>query len=237
MPHSAKAIFFDLGETLVTQNIEDNMVTRNALREISPILPKRVSPERLFELYREGYKISESIRSRHHVEIPIQVWMRQLLERVVEDTPSDQLVSEAIKIIVKARAANAVAFDDAHPTLEKLSHRNARLGIISNVSSHEVAMGILDNVKLTKYFDKVVTSAHVGIRKPDPGIFRYALMQFKAGPEEAVIVGDSERHDIEGGYVAGLKTVLISRKAKPDNSIATYQFNTLTAASKTLEHL
>ncbi len=83
MLSKAKAIFFDLGETLVTQNIEDNMVTRNALQEISPILPKRVSPENLFELYREGYKINEAIRSRHHVEIPIQVWMRQLLERII----------------------------------------------------------------------------------------------------------------------------------------------------------
>jgi len=97
MARPAKAIFFDLGETLVTQNIEDNMVTRNALREISPILPKRVSPERLFELYREGYKINETIRSRHHVEIPIQVWMRQLLERIIEDTRQTNLSREPLK--------------------------------------------------------------------------------------------------------------------------------------------
>jgi HAD superfamily hydrolase (TIGR01549 family) len=237
MVAGAKAIFFDLGETLVTQNIEDNMVTRNALKEISPMLPNRISPERLFELYREGYKINEAIRSRHHVEIPIQVWMKQLLERAIGDKPSNQLVNDAIKVIVNARAANAVAFNDAHSTLENLSRRDPKLGIISNVSSHEVAMGILDNVKLTEYFDEVVTSAHVGIRKPDPGIFRYALMQFKVRPEEAVIVGDSERHDIEGGYIAGLTTVLINRKIHPENSLATYRFNTLKAASKTLEPL
>src|SRR5260370_36532721 len=209
MLSKAKAIFFDLGETLVTQNIEDNMVTRNARQEISPILPKRVSPENLFELYREGYKINEAIRSRHHVEIPIQVWMRQLLGRITEDNPSDQLVRKAIKIIVKARAANAVAFDDADSTLRKLSGRDVKLGIISNVSSHEVAMGILDNVRLTKYFDQVVTSASFVIRNPDPGIFRYPLLQFKVRPEEAVMVGDSEMHDVGGGYIAGLKQVLL----------------------------
>jgi len=237
MASKAKAIFFDLGETLVTQNIEDNMVTRNALREISPILPKRVSPEKLFELYRDGYKINEAIRSRHHVEIPIQVWMRQLLERIIEDNPSDQLVSKAINIIVKARAANAVAFDDADSTLRKLSGRDVKLGIISNVSSHEVAMGILDYVRLTQYFDQVVTSASVGIRKPDPGIFRYALMQFKARPEEAVMVGDSEMHDIGGGYVAGLKTVLVDRRQRVENSLADYRFNSLHEASRELESL
>src|SRR6266487_866873 len=235
MVAEAKAIFFDLGETLVTQNIEDNMVTRNALGEISLILPKRVSPERLFELYREGYKINETIRSRHRVEIPIQVWMRQLLERIIEDNPSDELVKRAIEIIVKARAENAVAFDDAHSTIQKLSTRNVKLGIISNVSSHEVAMGILDNVRLTKYFDKIVTSATVGIRKPDPGIFRYGLMQFKARPEEAVMVGDSEIHDIGGGYISGLKTVLVDRRHRVENTLADHHFSSLRDASRELE--
>ena len=237
MVRQTKVIFFDLGETLVTQNIEDNMVTRNALREISPILPKRVSPEKLFELYRDGYKINEAIRSRHHVEIPIQIWMRQLFERIIEDNPSDQLLREAIKIIVKARASNAVAFDDADSTLRKLSGRDVKLGIISNVSSHEVAMGILDYVRLTKYFNQVVTSASVGIRKPDPGIFRYALMQFKVRPEEAVMVGDSEVHDVGGGYISGLKTVLVDRRRRVETSLADYRFNSLHEASRELESL
>src|SRR5437899_3855494 len=232
MARPDKAIFFDLGETHVTQNIEDNMVTRNALREISPILPKRVSPERLFELYREGYKINETIRSRHHVEIPIQVWMRQLLERIIEDNPSDQLVTRAIEIIVKARATNGVAFDDAHSTIQKLSRRDVKLGIISNVLSNEVAMGILDNCRLTKYFDAIITSATVGIRKPDPGIFRYALIQFRARPEEAVMVGDSEIHDIGGGYISGLRTGLVDRRHRVANSIADYHFNSLGDASR-----
>src|SRR2546426_12843082 len=125
--------------------------------------------------------------------------MRQLLERMIGDNPSDQLVKRAIEIIVKARAENGVAFDDAHTTIQKLSRRDVKLGIISNVSSHEVAMGILDNVRLTKYFVQIVTSARVGIRKPDPGIFRYALMQFKARPEEAVMGGDSAKQHNEGG--------------------------------------
>src|SRR5437660_11263193 len=72
MPRPAKVIFFDLGEPLVTQNIEDNMVTKNALRQISPILPQRVPLEKLFELYRESYKMNETIRSSQRVHLPIQ---------------------------------------------------------------------------------------------------------------------------------------------------------------------
>jgi HAD superfamily hydrolase (TIGR01662 family) len=233
----ARAIFFDLGETLVTQNIEDSMVTRNALQDISKLLPKPVSPTTLFELYMKGYKKNDVIRSEYNVEIPIQAWMRQLLARVTGIEQPDQLVDKCIKIIVKARAANAIPFEDAHTTLSKLSRRRPKLGVMSNVSSHEVATAILAKVGLTKYFDLVVTSALTGIRKPDPGIFRYAMYQFKIKPEEAVIVGDSERHDIQGGYISGLRTVLVNRKKHADNSLADFQFRSLAEATPILESL
>jgi HAD superfamily hydrolase (TIGR01509 family) len=233
----AKAIFFDLGETLVTQNIEDSMVTRNALQDISKLLPKPVSPTTLFQLYMKGYKKNDAIRTEYNVEIPIQAWMRQLLARVTGREQPDQLVDKCIKIIVKARAANAIPFEDAETTLSKLSRRRLKLGVMSNVSSHEVATAILAKVRLAKYFDLVVTSALTGIRKPDPGIFRYAMYQLKIKPEEAVIVGDSERHDIHGGYISGLRTVLINRKKHVDNSLADFQFRTLAEAIPTLQSL
>jgi FMN phosphatase YigB (HAD superfamily) len=233
----AKAIFFDLGETLVTQNIEDSMVTRNALQDISKILAKPGSPKTLFRLYMKGYRINDAIRNEYNVEIPIHAWMRQLLRRVTAKEPPDQLINKCIRIIVKARAANAVAFEDAHATLSMLSRRRLKLGVMSNVSSHEVALAILDRVRLAKYFDLVVTSALTGIRKPDPGIFRYALYQLNIKPEEAVIIGDSERHDIQGGYISGLRTILINRKRQGEHSLADYQFKTLAEAAPTLQSL
>src|SRR3989449_11650957 len=138
-----KAIFFDLGETLVTQNIEDNLVTMKALEKVSNILPRGKSPSELFAIYKQGYKVNEAFRSKHHVEIPIQAWMVQLLRRALGQEPEDSLVEEAIKIVVSARAENAVVFPDSKPLLKKLSKRKIKLGIISNVSSHDVAGWIL----------------------------------------------------------------------------------------------
>ncbi len=232
----AKAIFFDLGETLVTQNIEDNLVTMKTLEQISKILPRHKSPSELFSIYKQGYMVNETFRTKHHVEIPIQAWMVQLLRRALGHEPEDSLVEEANKITVSARAENAVVFPDSKPLLEKLSKRRIKLGIISNVSSHDVAVEILRKVELLAYFDKVVTSAFVGIRKPDPGIFLYALMQFKLQPREAVIVGDSERHDVWGGTIAGMKTVLVSKRPLTD-SLANYRFTSLAEASATLAAL
>lgn len=233
----AKAIFFDLGETLVTQNIEDSMVTKKALQDISKLLPKPVSPKTLFKLYMKSYKTNDALRSEYNVEIPTSVWMPGLLERVTGEAPPQELIDRSVNIIVKARAANAVAFKDSDDTLRKLSRKKVKLGIISNVSSHEVAVKILEKVRLSKYFDLIITSALTGIRKPDPGIFRYALYQLKIKPEQAVIVGDSERHDVQGGYASGFRTVLVNRRKQKENSLANHQFKNLREALPSLESL
>lgn len=237
MSPAVKAIFFDLGETLVTQNIEDNMVTKNALKEIAQILPRRRSGRDLYKIYQDGYKVNNTIRSKHNVEITVQTWMRQLLARALGNEPVQKLTDEAIRIIVKNRAANALAFQDARPALQKLSQHDVKLGVISNVSSHEVAIQILKNVRLRKYFDQVITSAETGIRKPDPGIFLYALLQFGLQPMEAVHVGDSEHHDVEGAMSVGMKTVLVSRKPGTIETIADYHFRNMAEAAERLASL
>ena len=232
----AKAIFFDLGETLVTQNIEDNLVTMNALEKIAKILPQSKTGPELFSIYRDGYKTNEAFRTLHHVEVPVQAWMVQLLKRALGEEPEDSLVERAIKFVVSARAENAIAFPDSRPLLERLSKKETKLGVISNVSSHEVAMEILRKVGLLSYFDTIVTSALVGIRKPDPGIFLYALMQLDLRSEEAVIVGDSENNDILGGKITGMRTVLVTKRSVAD-SLADFRFQSLGDAATTLETL
>src|SRR5712692_3591997 len=116
----AKVVFFDLGETLVTQNIEDNIVTKHSLDELSKILPRRVSGEKLYKIYQRGFRANHAIRSRHHVEIPVQTWMSELLLEALGEEPTNNLVNRAIEIIVRNRAANSIAFKDARPLLDKL---------------------------------------------------------------------------------------------------------------------
>ncbi|HZY46975.1 MAG TPA: HAD family hydrolase, partial [Candidatus Bathyarchaeia archaeon] len=163
-------------------------------------------------------------------------WMVQLLRGALGEEPDEHLVQKAIETVVAARAENAVVFPDSKAVLQKLSKRRIKLGLISNVSSHDVALEILRKVGLLRYFDAVTTSAFVGIRKPDPGIFLYALMQFNLQPREAVIVGDSERHDIWGGKLTGMKTVLVSKRPIAD-SLADYKFASLSEALPTLASL
>jgi HAD superfamily hydrolase (TIGR01509 family) len=233
----AKVVFFDLGETLVTQNIEDNLVTKHSLDELAEILPKQVSGDRLYRIYQRGFRENDAIRSLHQVEIPVQTWMRELLRRALGEDPHDKLVEQAIMIIVRNRAANSVAFKEAGPTLERLSKRRVNLGVISNVSSNEVALQILKHVRLDGYFEHVITSAFTGIRKPDPGIFLYALKQFGLEPDQAIHVGDSEVHDVRGAKLLGITAVLVKDSADSIRTDADYRFRNLGEAASTLESL
>src|SRR3989442_7636450 len=190
-----KAIFFDLGETLVTQNIEDNLVTMKALEKIRKVLPGHKSPSELFTIYKQGYKVNEAFRTKHHVEIPIQAWMVQLLRRALGQEPEDSLVEEAIKIVVSARAENAVVFPDSKPLLKKLSKRKIKLGIISNVSSHDVAVEILPKDGQLENFNIFVKSAFFWIFNTHPGIFFYPFVRLQLLPLVAETVCESARHD------------------------------------------
>ena len=163
--------------------------------------------------------------------------MYRLLRRVLNTEPSENLCKKAITIVVKARAANTVTFPDSLPTVRILKRKRISVAAISNVSSHQVALEIMRHAGLLQYFKAVITSASTGIRKPDPGIFRSAAAELNVEPRNAVIVGDSEHHDIQGGLISGWHTVLIDRKGTAKNSQADYCFATLEEALPTLQSL
>jgi len=137
--------------------------------------------------------------------------MRELLRNALHREPTTNIVEKAIRIVVENRAINAAEYPDAREALEEL-HGDYRIGVISNVSSQDVALEILRRVKFDRYVNDLVTSALTGIRKPDPGIFLYALSRMKVRPAQAVHVGDHPRNDVEGANLVGIRTVLIDRK-------------------------
>ena len=53
----------------------------------------------------------------------------------------------------------------------------------------------------------VVDSEVVGVEKPDPAIFAFALDALGIGPEQAVYLGDSVHFDVRGARAAGLRPV------------------------------
>ncbi|MEJ2270974.1 MAG: HAD family hydrolase [Candidatus Bathyarchaeota archaeon] len=95
-------------------------------------------------------------------------------------------------------------------TLDDLSRRY-NLSIISNAISN-VSRLALKNLDFEIYFDYIILSHDLGIRKPDPEIFNFVLNSWGINGKEAVHVGDSLENDVQGGKNAGMKTVLIREK-------------------------
>src|SRR3954449_7265288 len=87
------------------------------------------------------------------------------------------------------------AFDDVAPALMDLRERRLRLVVVSNWDWS--LSDVLGGLGLLPLLDAVITSAEVGVPKPDPAIFAAGLAAAGCVADEAVHVGDSAEHDIE----------------------------------------
>jgi HAD superfamily hydrolase (TIGR01549 family) len=83
-----------------------------------------------------------------------------------------------------------------------------KLAIISNVTSN-ISSFVLKKYDIRQYFDYVVLSRDLGIRKPDPEIFNFTLQNIGVKSYETIHVGDSLEQDIQGAKNVGIKTVWI----------------------------
>jgi len=111
---------------------------------------------------------------------------------------------------------NHVRIDEhAAETLRKL-HCKYRLGVVSNFAIPECVSKLLQENKLSDFFEVIVVSAAVNKRKPNPEIFKCALEKLSVRAEETVFVGDTVDADIKGPKEVGMKTIYIERRPQKD---------------------
>lgn len=96
---------------------------------------------------------------------------------------------------------------DGVPEMLRTLKNDYHLGIIANqscgLSERLAAYGILD------LFDLVVSSADIGVKKPAPEIFQYALKKAGCSASRSVMVGDRLDNDIEPAKALGFHTIRI----------------------------
>ena len=63
----------------------------------------------------------------------------------------------------------------------------------------------LNQLKVDKYIDFIVSSEEVGAEKPNPCIFKAALCKLKLKADQVIMIGDNEAKDIKGAQVLGIK--------------------------------
>lgn len=81
-----------------------------------------------------------------------------------------------------------------------------QLHIITN-GFEEVQTKKMKSSNIYQFFDKVITSESVGVKKPNSKVFQYALKATNASARNSLMIGDSVEADIFGALNAGLQAI------------------------------
>lgn len=192
--HNIKGIIFDYGGTLDTGGDHWSEVIWKAYQQAGVAVDKAE--------FREAYVFAERELARtlhilpHHnfhdlLDIKMQIELQHLCE-MGRFAPAD-VDAKAREIASLCYASARASIEKARPVLETLSKRYP-LVLVSNFYGN--VESVLRDFDLDRYFKKVVESAVVGVRKPDPAIFRFGVEALGLQPEEVLVVGDSYRKDI-----------------------------------------
>jgi putative hydrolase of the HAD superfamily len=80
------------------------------------------------------------------------------------------------------------------------------LHIITN-GFEEIQAKKMASSKILDYFDVIVTSESVGVKKPNPRVFEFALEKANATKNNSIMIGDSIEADIYGAINSGIKAI------------------------------
>ncbi len=61
--------------------------------------------------------------------------------------------------------------------------------------------------KIDHYFNQIITSESVGVKKPNPRVFQYALDLANANMNNSIMIGDNLEADIKGAMEFGIKAI------------------------------
>ncbi len=200
-----KHIFFDLDHTLWDFETNSNLAFKeifskhNIKLDVSVFLNyyKNINSY-YWKLYREEKVTKSELRYKR---------LKDTFDKanyVISDSLIDSLAFDYIDVLPN----NNNLFEGAREILEYLS-QDYKLHIITN-GFNEVQSKKLKNSGIDVYFDKVITSEEVGVKKPNPKIFQYALKKANANLNESIMIGDNWEADIMGAKNTGLDVIFFN---------------------------
>ena len=100
-------------------------------------------------------------------------------------------------------------YDEVPDVLRALHADGFTIGLISNTQRSLATFE--RHFELDGLFAVAISSSEHGYMKPHPSIFEAALRRAQVSAGQAVMVGDSLRHDVEGARRLGMRGVLVAR--------------------------
>ena len=103
-------------------------------------------------------------------------------------------------------------YEDVPDVLRQIHASGVKIGLISN--TQRCLASFEKYFALEGLFAVAISSSDHGYMKPHPSIFEAALQRVDTAPGDAMMVGDSLAHDIEGARRLGMRGVLVSRSGR-----------------------
>lgn len=208
-----RAVLFDFGHTLV-----DFRRTQEALHAAYEQIRARVEavaymevPELLDLIERVAGEVDrlveESYRERRLEELDQATLFKESFAAIGFDLPDD-VIRHILHLDHSAYSNSIVVEPNVLATLDSLRGEAYRMGLISNVSLlPDLMRADLDRLGIGALLETSVFSSEVGVRKPDPRVFREALDRVGSQPGETVFVGDRLYDDVSGAQAVGMRAV------------------------------
>jgi putative hydrolase of the HAD superfamily len=138
-------------------------------------------------------------------------WWSAFLARMAEHSalPVD-LVAEAWTAADERQHLWDDPIPGAHECVTRLREAGLRVGVVSNSDGR--VEGALARANLAELFEVIVDSGVVGVAKPDPAIFAYALDALGLTPAETWYIGDTVTYDAAAADAAGLQSWVIDHR-------------------------
>jgi HAD superfamily hydrolase (TIGR01549 family) len=201
-----KGIIFDYGGTIDTNS-----------RHWAEVLWEKYQYFRVpvsKEVFREAYVHGERTLARNPLVKPEHNFLDvlQIKTRIQIDYLVDKGFLDRVEADDKAYALH-VADDCYQYVLETLKRTRPvvrelaahyRLVLVSNFYGN--IQTILKDFQLADYFSEVIESSVVGVRKPDPAIYRLGVEAMGFPARQVLVVGDSFSKDMVPAKAVGCKT-------------------------------
>ena len=215
-----RAVVFDLFDTLVDlhyENIPRTEVAGKPLPLTVPALHEAIQTRLAisFDAFVEALaEIDLAFRDSHYSqdrEVPTEQRFTALARRLGVADPDLPGLLTAVHMGLLREQVRVPAHHA--PLLAELASVRS-IGLCSNFSHSQTALGILEEAGLARHLTAVVISDAVGLRKPRSEIFDAVLGRLGVAPEQALHVGDSLRADVVGAAGLGMKTAWLTRRVK-----------------------
>jgi HAD superfamily hydrolase (TIGR01662 family) len=212
-----QGVIFDLGSTLVEFKGDWLEVFDHQSADLAAFLIEHgveVDHETFTAHHRQTVTHFYTRGQQDWIEFTAEHTLRQSLAEFGQPDVSDDLIKGALAATFAYGETLWQPFIDVYRTLDALKAQGYRLAIVSNARDASNVERMIDNARLRPWFDPIVISANVGVRKPNPRIFRVVLEQWRLPPDDVVMVGDMLGADILGAHNAGLRGIWATMQAE-----------------------